>query len=518
MSAAGCHCFDFLLEGTIEKHLDDCKEEFSREVEEIKRSKYVDDVFLGGETTEEVQHLKQTSVEIFSRASFTLHKWHSNRKELVKEELDDLESEESFAKQQLKSKESGTKLLGLGWNESEDTISISFEKKDSEPTKRGVLQTLASIYDPLGIVSPVTLMGKIIFRDICDQHLKWDSELPENLRERWRRFVKNLPDKIEVPRSISKEGEIQGIDLHAFGDASGNGVSTAIYTTVTQDSGTSQGLLTAKARLAKKGLTTPRLELVAAHMTANVVDNVKTTLKGYPVKKVYGWLDSSVALYWIKGENQYKQFVTNRVSKIKEKEFIEWRHVPSELNPSDIGSRGCYSKKLDSLWFNGPSWLQTPDEWPPKIMLESSDQSEAEAKPIKSVFKMRVEINEEKGDKLDEILEKFQFQKVMKVTAWVMRFIENCRSGKREYINGPLTTQEINDHAVLFWIKRVQSRHENTEKFKDDQQQLGLQKNANGVYVCHGRIQGEYPVYLPPSALFSERLVMNAHLSTLDGE
>ena len=198
----------FLLEGTIEKHLDDCKEEFSKEVEEIKRSKYVDDVFLGGETIEEVQHLKETSAEIFSRASFKLHKWHSNRKELVKEELDDLESEESFAKQQLKSKESGTKLLGLGWNESEDTISISFEKKDSEPTKRGVLQTLASIYDPLGIVSPVTLMGKIIFQDICDQHLKWDSELPEHLRERWRRFVKNLPDKIEVPHSISMEGEI----------------------------------------------------------------------------------------------------------------------------------------------------------------------------------------------------------------------------------------------------------------------------------------------------------------------
>ena len=252
-------------------------------------------------------------------------------------------------------------------------------------------------------------------------------------------------------------------------------------------------------------------------MTANVVDNVKTILKGYQVKKVYGWLDSSVALYWIIGENQYKQFVTNRVSKIKEKEFIEWRHVPSELNPSDIGSRGCYSKKLDSLWFNGPSWLQTPDEWPPEIMLESSDQSEAEAKPIKSVFKMGVEINEEKEDKLDEILEKFQFRKAMRVTARVMRFIGNCRSGKREYINGPLTTQEINDHAVLFWIKRVQSRHENTEKFKDDQQQLGLQKNENGVYVCHGRIQGEYPVYLPPSALFSERLVMNAHLSTLDG-
>ena len=114
------------------------------------------------------------------------------------------------------------------------------------------MQISASIYDPLDIVLPVTLIEKIIFRDICDQHLKWDNKLPEHFKERWRRFVKSLLDKIEIPRSISKEGEIQEIDLHAFGDASGNGISTAIYTPVTQDSGTSQGLLTAKARLAKK--------------------------------------------------------------------------------------------------------------------------------------------------------------------------------------------------------------------------------------------------------------------------
>ena len=43
-----------LLEGTIDKHLDDCREEISKEVEEIKRSKYIDYVFLGGESTEEV--------------------------------------------------------------------------------------------------------------------------------------------------------------------------------------------------------------------------------------------------------------------------------------------------------------------------------------------------------------------------------------------------------------------------------------------------------------------------------
>ena len=131
-----------------------------------------------------------------------------------------------------------------------------------------------------------------------------------------------MPDKIEVPRSISKEGETQGIDLHAFGDASGNGVSTAVYTTVTQDSGTSQGLLTAKARLAKKGLTTPRLELVAAHMTANVVDHVKTILKGYPVKKVYGWLDSSVARYWIKVKTNTSSLLPTKCRRLKRKNSL----------------------------------------------------------------------------------------------------------------------------------------------------------------------------------------------------
>ena len=87
------------------------------------------------------------------------------------------------------------------------------------------------------------------------------------------------------------------------------------------------------------------------------------------------------------------------------------RHVPSELNPSDIGSRGCYSRRIDSFWFNRPSCLQAPDEWRPEIILELSDQSKAEAKLIKSVFRKGVEINQEKENKLDEILEKFQVSK-----------------------------------------------------------------------------------------------------------
>ncbi len=52
------------------------------EVIEIKESLYVDDVLSGGSTVDEVHSLKESAIEIFDRAHFQLHKWHSNEKSL----------------------------------------------------------------------------------------------------------------------------------------------------------------------------------------------------------------------------------------------------------------------------------------------------------------------------------------------------------------------------------------------------------------------------------------------------
>ena len=78
-------------------------------------------------------------------------------------------------------------------------------------------------------------------------------------------------------------------------------MSAAVYAVTHQATGLSQGLVTAKSRLAKKGLTIPRLELVSGHMAANLVDNIKEVLQGFIVEGVHCWLNSSVALHWIKG-------------------------------------------------------------------------------------------------------------------------------------------------------------------------------------------------------------------------
>ncbi|KAK3745904.1 hypothetical protein QZH41_000285 [Actinostola sp. cb2023] len=185
-------------------------------------------------------------------------------------------------------------------------------------TKRGILAKLAKVYDPLGLVSPITLSGKIIYRSVCDDKIGWDVPLPEPLAKMWRKWESSLPKEVELPRSLAiYRDDIESIELHAFGDASANGVAACVYAVLRQSSGTNQGLVAARSRLSKQGLTIPRLELVAGHMAVNLVTNVSTAIQGFPVSTVHCWLDSTVALHWIQGQGEYKQFVENRVRKIK---------------------------------------------------------------------------------------------------------------------------------------------------------------------------------------------------------
>ena len=116
---------------------------------------------MTGNDIAEVQQLKESSVKILTEATFQWHKLHSNKQELEKEDNRPNDEEQSFAKQQLGVSSSDTK--GHGWKKSTDTIYINTRlKKKEELTKRDILAKLASIYDPLGLLSPVTLIRKMI--------------------------------------------------------------------------------------------------------------------------------------------------------------------------------------------------------------------------------------------------------------------------------------------------------------------------------------------------------------------
>ena len=162
----------FLLGGVIEQHLHHMEAAYPEEVEEIRRSLYADDLISGGKTVTETENLKKSCVTIFGTARFELHKWHSNDPALETETNQVEATEPSYVEDQLGVKPGDTTLLET--IKENETIKVNFPDRSNEVTKRGVLGKIAKIYDPLGIVSPTTLQGKLIYREACDSRIPWD--------------------------------------------------------------------------------------------------------------------------------------------------------------------------------------------------------------------------------------------------------------------------------------------------------------------------------------------------------
>ena len=95
--------------------------------------------------------------------------------------------------------------------------------------------------------------------------------MTNDVLKRWQRWEQSLPNEEKIPRAITQyQEEIKEVELHAYGDASKEGVGAVVYSIVRQESGTTQRLVAAKSRLAKSGPSIPRLELIAAHMATNL--------------------------------------------------------------------------------------------------------------------------------------------------------------------------------------------------------------------------------------------------------
>ena len=164
------------------------------------------------------------------------------------------------------------------------------------------------------------------------------------------------------------------------------------------------------------------------------------------------------------------------------------------------------------LWWNGPQWLQHKARWPPDIVPNAYQETLVEAKATRHVFAVAIA----ETDELDTLFEKFSYSKVKRICSWIMRFIRNARSAKMRRLTGPLTTEETNK-ANAFWVKRVQTKAPLDKYYQEDQLQLNLKPNSEGVLECRGRIQGHYPVYLPDSQRYTEKFITQAHLATLHG-
>ena len=83
-----------------------------------------------------------------------------------------------------------TKLLGINWNKQKDTYAVDVSSDiPTKVTQRSMLKRLASIYDPLGLLSPALVNGKHLHRMAVDEKKGWDGEISEELKSKWSKWV-----------------------------------------------------------------------------------------------------------------------------------------------------------------------------------------------------------------------------------------------------------------------------------------------------------------------------------------
>ena len=158
----------FMLWGVVKNHLE--TSEGAETVKELlKENTYVSNVMGLVSTEEETKNFKSKATEIMSKRKFPLGKWESNIEALN----DDKERAE-------------TKLLGVGWNKKDDSFAVGIEINETATiTKRIMLKTLASIYDLLGLMSPILAKRKHLYRLAVDERRGRDNEVSTELKKKW---------------------------------------------------------------------------------------------------------------------------------------------------------------------------------------------------------------------------------------------------------------------------------------------------------------------------------------------
>lgn len=270
-----------------------------------------------------------------------------------------------------------SKALGLRWNIKHDFFYYVRDKLTDFPdmTKRKLLSQVATLYDPLGLIQPIILIGKLIFQRVTRARIGWDDLLPPSELNAWKRWFVGLKDihTLHFPRCLV--GTLYTgarKELHTFCDASELAYGTVTYLrAIPADGKIKVILIMGKGRVApNKSLTVPRLELCAA-LTGIKQENVVRKQTGLELDSRYFWTDSIIVLHYLKNPAlRLKSFVSRRVDTILDFSTPEqWHHVRTNVNPADIVSRGVHvAAELPALWMEGPAFLRQPENsWPEEV-------------------------------------------------------------------------------------------------------------------------------------------------------
>ena len=419
----------------------------------------------------------------------------------------------------------------------EDALIMNFKSSVAEastvvPTKRHVLKIMARIYDPLGFIQPLIVTLKLLFQTICVSGIGWDEVFNDELSKEFFDVIEDISrlGELIIPRcyySADPKDPITKVTLHAFSDGFKVAYGGCIYLKVATKSGFIKvSFVVAKSRVVPSGktLTVPQLELLGNLVTSRLVGNVIGALEAELfINKVFYWSDSKISLAWIKSINkEFKPFIENRLVEIRKNVGInDWYCRRSEVNPVDLISRS--GNDINSkMWFNGPEFLHQP-----MGSLEAEPCCDVTADPeyVNELHKSNLVLLAAQGKSnlignIIDIKRYNDYLKLLRVTGYVLRFVNNLKSKSSLVLSKYLTVTEISE-AKRLWIVDNQGELKG-DKFNDLKVSLNLQHDKNGLIRSYSRLKkakipydAKAPIFINKNHKLAEILVYYAHLKVI---
>lgn len=301
----------------------------------------------------------------------------------------------------------------------EELVPYLYEGK--RPTKGLVASCVMGFFDPLGILSLFTIHGKIIIQHLWRSNCDWDQDIDSDSWELWKRWVSLLPEieAIRIPRCylVAKSGEVESLEVHIFTDASEHGYGCVAYLRSIFNGKIHCNLMMSRAKVAPiKRQSIPRLELMGAVLGARMSQTILST-HSYQFKRTVFWTDSRTICSWINSDqHRFKQFVAFRVSEIQEiTKIADWRWIPTKLNIADVLTK-CTAKL--------------------RKLVQGTSFSVSAARTVANT-EISIRRDERRSERcytvspMNDAEPIARWTKLLRVTASVIRFINNCRRKKR---------------------------------------------------------------------------------------
>ena len=201
---------------------------------------YVDDCLCSVSSVKEGVKIVTQLPQLLQNGGFHLTKWSSNNSSVLQAVPG---PERSTLLLNLDLHNSIERVLGIRWNIKRDVFEFRVNIPPHSLTRRGILSTLSSLFDPLGFVSPIILNPKILLQNLCKQVLNWDDDISDTEAVQWQAWLQTLTQlqKFTVSRCYKSAdfGRIISYELHHFSDASTNAYGACSYLRVVDDHGSS---------------------------------------------------------------------------------------------------------------------------------------------------------------------------------------------------------------------------------------------------------------------------------------